>query len=294
MHSTLPALRRRRQDAPSRRERPALETVAGELRGGDRLRQPAARRALGARLPETAERARADAARVVCRAAARCSRRWSARAIRPASCGIRLEDAAAEPSARQHLRLQHRRGARGEHDARSRAPARSATRWSTPRSTRSPTRCRRRPPGIDPCGRRQRRRASSARRSSRRSSICRSTARSRGGTVDAQALDRPVDVLAAPRRRSPTSPGLTGSRSSFRSLGEEQIVSHVMSRYETPWALNVRRLHVLWWAPALPPCGYAAFDLRVERAPKPVPARGGSAAKAAVTACLRVAYGRGW
>ena len=50
-------------------------------------------------------------------------------------------------------------------------------------------------------------------------------------------------------------------RVEFQVLGEEQVVSHVMSRYETPWALNVRRLHVAWWAPALPPCGYAAFDL---------------------------------
>ena len=34
------------------------------------------------------------------------------------------------------------------------------------------------------------------------------------------------------------------SRVEFQVLGEEQVVSHVMSRYETPWALNVRRLHV--------------------------------------------------
>ena len=49
----------------------------------------------------------------------------------------------------------------------------------------------------------------------------------------------------------------------FQILGEEALVTHVMSRYETPWALNVRRLHLLWWAPTLPSCGYAAFDLAI-------------------------------
>jgi mannosylglycerate hydrolase len=84
--------------------------------------------------------------------------------------------------------------------------------------------------------------------------------------VDAQALDRPVAfwpreaVIAEVR-------GPDGKPVEFQVLGEEQVVSHVMSRFETPWALNVKRLHVLWWAPALPPCGYAAFDLRVESGP---------------------------
>src|SRR6185436_21013860 len=30
-----------------------------------------------------------------------------------------------------------------------------------------------------------------------------------------------------------------------------------------PWALNVRRLRVLWWVQSRPPGGYAAFDLRL-------------------------------
>ena len=78
--------------------------------------------------------------------------------------------------------------------------------------------------------------------------------------VDAQALDRPVTFW--PRDAAITEViGPDGRRVEFQVLGEEQVVSHVMSRYETPWALNVRRLHVAWWAPALPPCGYAAFDL---------------------------------
>jgi mannosylglycerate hydrolase len=80
--------------------------------------------------------------------------------------------------------------------------------------------------------------------------------------VDAQALDRPVAFW--PRAGTITEVvGPDGQRVEFQVLGEEQVVSHVMSRHETPWALNVRRLHVLWWAPALPSCGYAAFDLRI-------------------------------
>ena len=81
-------------------------------------------------------------------------------------------------------------------------------------------------------------------------------------TVDAQALDRPVTFW--PREATITGvTGPNGQRAEFQILGEEPLVTHVMSRYETPWALNVRRVHVLWWAPALPPCGYAVFDLTI-------------------------------
>ena len=80
--------------------------------------------------------------------------------------------------------------------------------------------------------------------------------------MDAQALDRPVTFWP----RETTIAGVTapdGQPVEFQILGEEPLVTHVMSRYETPWALNVRRVHLLWWAPSLPPCGYAAFDLAV-------------------------------
>jgi mannosylglycerate hydrolase len=84
--------------------------------------------------------------------------------------------------------------------------------------------------------------------------------------VDAQALDRPV-VFWPPKATISEVVGPDGQPVEFQVLGEELVVTHVMSRYETPWALNVRRLHVLWWAPSLPPCGYAAFDLRIGAAP---------------------------
>ena len=90
----------------------------------DRLRQPAPGRAVRPRLSETTERARADAARVVRRAAVRHGRSRVRCGAGPVDIPLplrsappRVEDPAAEPSARQHLRLQHRRGARGEHDA---------------------------------------------------------------------------------------------------------------------------------------------------------------------------------
>ncbi len=80
--------------------------------------------------------------------------------------------------------------------------------------------------------------------------------------VDPQALDRPVTFW--PRETTITSVTTPdGQPVEFQILGEEPLVTHVMSRYETPWALNVRRIHLLWWAPALPSCGHAAFDLSI-------------------------------
>jgi mannosylglycerate hydrolase len=90
--------------------------------------------------------------------------------------------------------------------------------------------------------------------------------------VDAQALDRPVAFWP----REVTVTGVTGPDGhgvEFQILGEDMLVTHVMSRYETPWALNVRRLHLLWWAPALPPCGYAAFDIAIGAAGEHAAAR---------------------
>jgi mannosylglycerate hydrolase len=80
--------------------------------------------------------------------------------------------------------------------------------------------------------------------------------------VDTLALDRPVTFW--PREGTITGvTGPDGQRVEFQILGEEPLVTHVMSRYETPWALNVRRVHLLWWAPTLPSCGYAVFDLAI-------------------------------
>ena len=89
--------------------------------------------------------------------------------------------------------------------------------------------------------------------------------------MDAQALDRPVTFW--PRETTIAAvTGPDGQPVEFQMLGEQPLVTHVMSRYETPWALNVRRVHLLWWAPSLPPCGYAAFDLAVGTAGETVAA----------------------
>src|SRR5204863_2389668 len=80
--------------------------------------------------------------------------------------------------------------------------------------------------------------------------------------VDRQALDRPVTFW--PREAMITGvTGPDGAPVEFQILDEQQIVHHEMSRYETPWALYVRRIHIAWWAPSLPQCGYAAFDLLI-------------------------------
>jgi alpha-mannosidase len=81
-------------------------------------------------------------------------------------------------------------------------------------------------------------------------------------TVDAQALDRPVVFWPESASiRSVTA--VDGSAVPFQILDEERVVTHVMSRYETPWALNSRRIRLLWRAPELPSCGYSAFDLEI-------------------------------
>jgi alpha-mannosidase len=80
--------------------------------------------------------------------------------------------------------------------------------------------------------------------------------------VDPQALDRPVTFWPQHITISEVRSS-SGRLVPFHVLGEEVLVHHEMSRYETPWALNVRRIHIAWWAPLLPPCGYAAFDLQI-------------------------------
>jgi mannosylglycerate hydrolase len=107
--------------------------------------------------------------------------------------------------------------------------------------------------------------------------------------VDPQALDRPVTFWPRDAAIAEIA-GADGDRVEFQVLGEETVVAHTMSRYETPWALNVRRLHVLWWAQSLPPCGYAAFDIRMSSGATPTSAPYGSSyGRRLVTAGERVA-----
>jgi alpha-mannosidase len=80
-------------------------------------------------------------------------------------------------------------------------------------------------------------------------------------TIDPQVLDRPVTFW--PRDRRIAGVTAAGGRAMpFQVLGEEDVIAHEMSRFDTPWALHVRRVHLVWWA-AVPSCGYSAFDLFV-------------------------------
>jgi alpha-mannosidase len=78
-------------------------------------------------------------------------------------------------------------------------------------------------------------------------------------TVDPQVFDRPVrfwqrDVQIA------AIAALEHGDVPFQVLGEEDVIAHEMSRFDTPWALHVKRVRLAWWA-EIPPCGYAVFDV---------------------------------
>lgn len=76
---------------------------------------------------------------------------------------------------------------------------------------------------------------------------------------DAAALDAPVTFW--PKTLRPVA--VTSQASSplpFQVLGEEDVVTFVMSRYETPWALRARRLRLAFHG-EVPACGYATFDI---------------------------------
>jgi 2-O-(6-phospho-alpha-D-mannosyl)-D-glycerate hydrolase len=81
-------------------------------------------------------------------------------------------------------------------------------------------------------------------------------------TIDRDALDRPVTFWPRDARIARITT-VDGDEVPFQVLGDEETIVHEMSRFETPWALHARRLRLLWWAPSVPPCGYAAFDLQL-------------------------------
>jgi alpha-mannosidase len=82
-------------------------------------------------------------------------------------------------------------------------------------------------------------------------------------TVDANVLDRPVTFWPRGSQIARVT-AVGGGIVPFQILGEEDVLAHEMSRFDTPWALQTRRVRLLWWAPELPPVGYAAFDLLIE------------------------------
>lgn len=82
--------------------------------------------------------------------------------------------------------------------------------------------------------------------------------------VDQQALDHPVTFW--PQDASVMSVTTHDGRTlPFQLTAEEDVVTFVMMRYDTPWALQARRLHLLWQGD-VPPWGYATFDLGIGQA----------------------------
>src|SRR5439155_10827598 len=78
--------------------------------------------------------------------------------------------------------------------------------------------------------------------------------------VDPEALDEPVVFLPPETKIASVRPAGGGEPLAFQVLGEEDTVVQVMSRYETPWAVRMRRFRISWQA-EMPGAGYAAFDL---------------------------------
>lgn len=83
--------------------------------------------------------------------------------------------------------------------------------------------------------------------------------------VDPEALDAPVRFWPKDARATAVISN-DGERRAIQVLSEESPVrTLVMSRLETPWILRARRLRVAWQGD-VPACGYSTFDLVLEDA----------------------------
>ncbi|HEX7020464.1 MAG TPA: glycoside hydrolase family 38 C-terminal domain-containing protein, partial [Gemmatimonadaceae bacterium] len=83
-----------------------------------------------------------------------------------------------------------------------------------------------------------------------------------GRHVDQEALDAPVTFW--PREARPTSAvAADGTVCPFQILEASDAVAFVMSRYETPWALRVKRFQLAVEVSNLPGSGYMPIDWRI-------------------------------
>jgi len=80
--------------------------------------------------------------------------------------------------------------------------------------------------------------------------------------VDPEALDLPVRFWPEHAFVSGVSTA-SGEPLPFQVLETADAIATVMSRFETPWQLRATRVTFLFQAPEIPPCGYAAFDVQV-------------------------------
>jgi mannosylglycerate hydrolase len=94
-----------------------------------------------------------------------------------------------------------------------------------------------------------------------------------GRTVDRELLEQPMPLVS----RTAAITAVTdaeGRPAPFQVLAVEEGLAHLSSRYDTPWAVRVRRIHLAIWAADVPAGGYTAFDLHLaEAAPTPLVSR---------------------
>ena len=229
------------------------------------LRQPAARRVLGARLHQAGQRARADAARKARGAAGHVRLACSARATRPRELGYAwktlLQNHPHDSICGCSIDAVHEenmtRFARAEQVAR--AVVDEAAGVIARGVPAGPARCA-------ASGRGQHDGHAVSRRPRGDASICHMRTLNRGAP-DPEALDAPVALW-------PADASITGVRASigaalatpFQVLAQDDVVTFVMSRYDTPWALRARRFKLLF-AGEVPACGYTC--VRRGRSPTP-------------------------
>jgi alpha-mannosidase len=90
--------------------------------------------------------------------------------------------------------------------------------------------------------------------------------------VDPRLLERPLPFVGRDARvGAVTDP--EGRPVPFQVLGEEEATVHLASRYERPWPVRVRRVQLAVWAAEVPGAGYVAFDVHLDAAASPLPAR---------------------
>lgn len=78
---------------------------------------------------------------------------------------------------------------------------------------------------------------------------------------DVEALDAPVTLWSKDARVTSAATH-DGKPVPLQILGEQNVITWVMSRHETPWGLHARRVALLLHG-TVPACGYATFDLAI-------------------------------
>lgn len=87
-----------------------------------------------------------------------------------------------------------------------------------------------------------------------------------GRVVDPEALDAPVTFWPL-GSRPVEAEGADGRALAFQIVDEQDAIAFVMSRLETPWALRVRRFHVVVETGEVPGVGSAGLDWTIAQAP---------------------------